>query len=110
MPIEAIQDEGRNPHVARMRAVREAYWNHSIGLDDMPVLWDALVQVFGIDEPSMELQKKLFDLLPDQTIGLAITWGFNDTEVREDVMAFASDEADPLARELGLSRRGLAVP
>jgi hypothetical protein len=76
----------------RLQAVREAVWSTRCGGNpDLDVLHDVLTCLDVSDEPSEQQQKALFDLLPADVIGLAIAWGFSDTEVRDSIYTFAEE-------------------
>lgn len=54
------------------------------------VLWDALLDN-GI-EPNDTLIKEWAVKIPRQTQGLAMIWGWGDTEVREELHVFIREE------------------
>ncbi len=74
----------------RLDAVREAYWSHTPDvLRDLGSLYDALVDA-GVNDPTPEQIKTVFMMLPADILGLAISWGFSDTEVGDQICQFVS--------------------
>lgn len=88
---------------ARMQAVRDAYWNATPpDHHDQACLHDAIVCSDLSNEPTNEMVKALFMMLPDDIIRSAISWGFSDTEVRERVYAFINENSTKVRSSLGL--------
>lgn len=97
------EDEAARVEAARMQAVRDAYWKATPpDHHDLACLHDALVCSALSNEPTNEMVKALFMMLPNDIIGSAISWGFSDTEVRERVYAFINDTSTEVRSSLGL--------
>ncbi|AYG48347.1 hypothetical protein DV532_29320 (plasmid) [Pseudomonas sp. Leaf58] len=73
----------------RQQAVREAYWaNTPSESSDLWPVSDALSEVLGQGDVSSEQIKAVILILPDKIFAQAMTWGFCDTEVRDQVHEF----------------------
>lgn len=84
--------------LARLNAVREAYWSATAAeSSDLYVFDDALSQIDGMASPSPEQQKALFFMLPAYVVGLGISWGFSDTEVRGAIWEFVEEHKAEVA-------------
>lgn len=82
--IEEDQIEER-----RLNSVREAFWcNTPDGHHDLDQLHDVLALSEIIEEPTREQVKAFFMMLPADILGAALSWGFSDTEVGEDLYKF----------------------
>lgn len=97
------EDDATRVAAARMQAVRDAYWKATPpDHHDLECLHDALVCSALSNEPTNEMVKALFMMLPDDIMGSAISWGFSDTEVRERVYAFIKDNSTEVRSSIGL--------
>jgi len=89
----------------RLTAVREAYWQTS-SERDFYRLHDALVSTLmtGAENgPTAEQLKALFMMLPARIVGLGIAWGFDDTEVGDDIYRFIEEHESAVADQLGIT-------
>jgi hypothetical protein len=87
----------------RITAVREAYWQHSdINGVDFIHLYNALAESGLADQPTDAQVRALFMALPASILGQGIAWGFCDTEVRDSVVTFVTENRLQLARALGI--------
>lgn len=89
----------------RLTAVCEAYWQSS-SEHDFGRLHDALASTLmkgAKHRPTTGQLKTLFMMLPAKTIGLGIAWGFDDTEVGDDICRFIHENEDAVAAQLGLT-------
>lgn len=93
--MKKMEEERHSREEARLQAVRDAYWAAS-NLDDLEfaTIHDALVEFCEINDPTNTQSKAVFDLLPAGIIGGGIQWGFDDTEVRDNIYIFVRDNAD----------------
>jgi hypothetical protein len=83
------QDEAQQAGAKRLNAVREAFWSLTPpGHYDFDCLHDVLSTADLAGEPTPAQVKALFMMLPSDILGSAISWGFNDTEVRERIYEF----------------------
>lgn len=107
-PADA-QKEERRMHVEyenqirskRMEAVRAAYWQNTPDeSNDLHNLHDALVDV-GIAHPTREQIKVVFMMLPVAIFGLALTWGFSDTEVGDHIYGFVNKNKETILNAIG---------
>ena len=95
------QDQRREKKASRLDAVREAYWADSDSADsDLDNLHDALLSIEGITDPTKEQMKIFFMMLPESIIGQGIAWGFEDTEVREDIYRFVEENREAITQKL----------
>lgn len=91
----------------RLLAVKEAYWLHS--QDDegtLDFLKFLLIETYTFTEnepPSQDDLKALFFFFDDYLIGQIISWGIDDTEVRESIYAYIEEEKTQLDQVLFLT-------
>jgi len=83
---------------ARLQAIREAIWAHRRDDLEFSALQDTLSTLGITDCPSDDQQKAFFDLLPDHIVGLVVSWGFSDTEVREAIFTYAEENLQDVAQ------------
>jgi len=84
-----MNEKTKEMSLARLKAVREAYWYASDeNSGEFNALHGALSSINPDCTPSIGQQKILFFMLPDTIIGHGISWGFDDTEVRESIYDF----------------------
>lgn len=89
----------------RLEAVCDAYFAHSEE-DDFGRVHDALYEAVFQDfetGPTFEQIKVFVKLLPENIVGKAISWGFSDTEVGDEVFEFARDNKELVLEKLGLT-------
>ncbi len=85
----------------RLNAVREAYWNSTPEDSfDLDALHDALLDIEGLESPSRDQQKALFMMLPEAIIGSGISWGFRDTEVRDEIHGFVAKNMEAVVKRI----------
>lgn len=90
-----VEEEQKQREATRLQAVRDAYWAASdIDGLEFATIHDSLIEFCSVDDPTHEQHKAVFDLLPSEIIGNGIRWGFNDTEVRDDIYVFVRDNAE----------------
>lgn len=90
-------DIRRQQDLARLQAVRDAYWVRTDHDEcEFSSIHDGLVAFCAIEQPTTAQLKVVFDLMPAEVIGNGIRWGFDDTEVRDEVYAFVRDHADTI--------------
>jgi len=95
------QDRRKQADANRLKAVAEAYWAATSPDDsELDVLHDALLEVEGLESPSREQQRALFVMLPATIVGSGISWGFSDTEVRENIYAFVVENLDAVSERV----------
>lgn len=86
------QKKKDNKRTQRLQNIREAYWLSTLEIDselfEFATIHDSLVEFLNIKDPTIDEQKVVFDLLPQHIIGAGISWGFNDTEVRDNIYTF----------------------
>lgn len=98
---QEMEEEKKTSNV-RLQKVRDAYWLATPeGDGEFWVISDSCNEFLGID-PTRDQVKAIFDFLPRQIIGGGIQWGFDDTEVRDEVYVYVRDNADKLKSALGL--------
>lgn len=103
---EKIKDSKKTQ---RLQNIREAYWLSTLEIDselfEFSTIHDSLVEFLNIDSPTIEEQKIVFDLLPQHIIGGGISWGFNDTEVRDNIYVFIRENAELIQEKIRLNIR-----
>lgn len=87
--------------LARNRAVKQAYWaatptDHA----DIGVLGDALIEAGLSENPTHAQVEAFFNCLPMELFSQALSWGFSDTVVRDDVFEFLGTEREQVMRAL----------
>jgi ABC-type dipeptide/oligopeptide/nickel transport system ATPase component len=83
------QKEAHQAEAKRVSAVQEAFWSMTPpGHTDFDCLHDVLVSAGLAEKPSAAQVKVLFMVLPANILGAAISWGFSDTDVREQTYEF----------------------
>lgn len=93
------QEERDRREAARLDAVRQAYWDNTDKAGaDLHVLSDALTATGISANPTIQQQRILFMMLPASVFGQGVSWGFSDTEVREQVHAFVAENRDAVAK------------
>ena len=98
---QEMEEEMKTSNV-RLQKVRDAYWLATPeGDSEFWVISDSCNEFLGID-PTLDQVKAIFDSLPRQIIALGIQWGFDDSEVRDELYAYVRDNADKLKPALGL--------
>ena len=82
-PISEAQEE------KCLAAVCEAYWTNSPSdSTSLQQLHDILVVTELSEEPTSEQVKALLLLLPAHIVGQGIAWGFEDTDVRDQIYEY----------------------
>lgn len=88
-------ESARQRDAVRLQAVRDAWWAASVGMpNELNELHDVLSVQCECENPTDAQLKAVFDLLPAECIGDIISWGLGDTEVRDQVWVFATENAD----------------
>lgn len=78
-----------------LAAVCEAYWaNSPLESTSLQQLRDTLVVAELSEEPTSEEVKALLLLLPAHIVGQGIAWGFEDTDVRDQVYEYVVANMD----------------
>ena len=90
------------PEERREYALKTTYWATSDPMEFCN-LRDALCHFGNVTEVSDDQQRAFFMALPGTTFGQGVTWGFDDTEVRDDVWSFARDNPAIVANALAAS-------
>ncbi|ENW02986.1 hypothetical protein [Acinetobacter beijerinckii] len=87
----------------RLLAVKETFWSHT--KDDAQTI-DSLKYIlletfnFGETEPSLEQLKAFFMSFDDYIIGQIISWGIDDTEVRQSIYEYSNEIQEQLMSEI----------
>lgn len=104
---EMLEDRRQQVEVQRMKdakriqAVRDAYWAATdTDSNEFSTIYDACAEFIGA-EISSHQSKEVFDILPKEIIGSGIQWGFNDTEVRDNIYCFIRDNSEEIKKKLG---------
>lgn len=93
------QEDRDRRDVVRLDAVRRAYWDNTDKADsDLHVFSDALSAAGIAASPTVQQQRILFMMLPASAFGQGVSWGFSDTEVREQVHIFVAENRDAVAK------------
>lgn len=71
----------------RLQDVKNAYFNAS-EIDEFSDISDGISEFCEIDNATPLQIKSVFDLLGESIIGRGISFGFDDTEVRDEIYAF----------------------
>lgn len=102
---QAIVDAGQIDELRaiRLRAVRDAYWAASGAIRDMGILAEALELSLGLEAPTKAQQRALFDMLPPEIFGAAITHGFDCGPVRAQIKKFSYEKAEAIGQAVGAS-------
>jgi hypothetical protein len=99
--IDMIQQEETQREELRLQAVRDAYWSGSDQRKhEFSAIYDGLVNFCRLESPTLEQSKAVFDMLPLSIIGGGIRWGFDDSEVRDDIYSFIETNADRINAEI----------
>lgn len=85
----------------RLQAVRQAVWD-AWSDDEIAFsrIHDALVSTVMDKSPTEEQLKRVFMLLPATIIGRGVSWGFDDTEVGDDIYRFIEENEDAVQAKL----------
>lgn len=84
-------------------AIKDAYWNNMKNDEDLSAIYDTLYDFIYSDidykdfeklVSDNELIKKVFYSLPQYIIGKGISWGFCDTEVKDEIYIHIRDNKD----------------
>lgn len=87
----------------RLEAICDTYFAHSEERDFSRV-HDALCEAMSQDletGPTFEQIKVFVKMLPQNIVGKGISWGFDDTEVGDEVYVFAQENKDLVMEKLG---------
>lgn len=96
-----LQEEAQQAQAKRLNAVREAFWSLTPpGHYDFDCLHAALSAANLAGEPTPAQVKALFMMLPSDIFGTAISWGFNDTEVRERIYEFVERNRQDVVKRI----------
>lgn len=110
--LKQVKLEARNMELKKKReieeqqlqAVKDAYWKKALEIDpnlyEFCSIYDSLVEYLNIDEPTDEQLKIVFNMLDRHTIGQGISWGFSDTEVRDNIYVFIKDNVSKIQEKL----------
>ncbi|OAD16452.1 hypothetical protein [Achromobacter insolitus] len=89
----------------RLQAVRQAIWD--AWSDDESAfsrIHDALVSTVMDDSPSQAQLKAVFMMLSATIIGKGISWGFDDTEVGDDIYQFIEENKEAVVAQLASAK------
>ena len=86
-----LKREQQMKDAKRLQMVRNAYWDAS-SEDEFYCIHDSISEFCGIN-PSKEQVKCVFDTLPAGIIGSGIKWGFDDTDVRDNIYDYIRSNA-----------------
>lgn len=86
----------------RLQAIRDAFWKHTdLDNSEFYAIWNGLSEFCDVTKPSPAQIKKVFDLLPQGIIGQGIQWGFDDSEVRDEIYGFVKNNALKIREIMG---------
>nr|WP_011031946.1 MULTISPECIES: hypothetical protein [Pseudomonas]CAD13467.1 hypothetical protein [Pseudomonas sp. SLT2001]CEK42432.1 hypothetical protein PQBR55_0053 [Pseudomonas fluorescens SBW25] len=86
-----------------LAAVCEAYWaNSPLESTSLQQLHDTLVVAELSEEPTPEQVKALLMLLPAHIVGQGIAWGFEDTDVRDQVYEYVLANMDAVTAAISV--------
>lgn len=78
-------------HEERLQSLKDTYWDMTLAMDsslyELYPIYDSISEILNI-QPTLKIQKIIFDMLPEDIFGLGISWGFGDTEVRDKIHNF----------------------
>lgn len=83
----------------RLNAVKEAYWNN-IDKSESDVISDMISYILELQEVSLETVRVVFMLLPATIVGKGISFGFDDTEVRDNIYEYVEKHKEGILKEL----------
>jgi len=87
----------------RLDAVKAAFWG-ATPEEETYDLDDTLRKLMPeADEFTFEQKKALFMMLPATAVGLAIRWGLDDSEVRQEIYEFAEKHLSAVKAAMGLA-------
>lgn len=87
-----IDDANRKARAVRLNAMKEAYWaNTPKDSSDRHQLRSAIVELGASENPTEAQAKALLMCLPADLFSQAIAWGITDTEVRDSLYTFISE-------------------
>lgn len=101
-----VREEGEErKEERRLQAVRQAIWD-AWSDDDIAFsrIHDALVSTVMNDPPSLAQVKAVFMMLPAAIIGTGISWGFDDTEVGDDIHRFIHENREAVVAQLAYAK------
>lgn len=99
------EEAGQREEEQRLQAVRQAIWD--AWSDDESAfsrIHDALVSMVMDDSPSQVQLKAVFMMLPATIIGKGISWGFDDTEVGDDIYQFIEVNKEAVVAQLASAK------
>lgn len=85
----------------QLMAVKLAYWENSESESEFDNFYDRLSNDFNVNSPTKDQVKSLFMLMPSDIVGLGISWGFSDSELRDRLSDYVESNKDMLKKELG---------
>lgn len=107
LPNNTYQSPKENKEEQRLTLIKHTYWNASLNIDpnlyEFATIHDSLVEFLNMENPSLEEQKVVFDLLPQYVIGLGISWGFDDTEVRDKIYVFVRENVELIQKQISIN-------
>ena len=87
----------------RLTAIKKAFWDNTERVEEE--LWSiqaACIDNFGTQLSHVQL-KEVFDAFPQELIGNGIKWGFDDTEVRGEIIEFIENNQVALKSRMALT-------
>lgn len=101
---KAEEDERSRKAARRLASMKQAYWDNSEA-EDFDGIHDACVSLLDV-EMDIPRIRVVFDRLPKDIFGLAVQWGFDDTEVGDHVYRFIRDNLEVIRADLGVREDG----
>lgn len=86
-----------------LKELKDTYWRMS-DKEDFDVLYNSLSEFLGLENPSEVDLRATFFQIDAITFGQGISFGFNDTEVRDKIYTMIRDNKETIKDKILLHR------